>query len=282
MQKAGERLKTVRQEKGYSIEEVSKKTKISTSILRALEEGRLDNINPVYLRGFLKLYCRFLGIDWESFIKEYSLSASPKVAIPKPVSAPTGAEPQKIHRKPRSASMFIKKNKKIIKTAVLILVALSLGFLFIKGFLFVIRKLPKVRPPVKQSKQTSPKKVNSITPEVKEKPKVTQPPPKIAKSIPPQQSGSAQKESVSKAVVLVIRAKEDSFLKVKVDGQTVYQSVLRKGKAETWTAKDKIELSVGNAGGLLLEINGKIFSSLGRSGQSIKNILITSEGLKIL
>lgn len=281
MQKAGERLKTVRQEKGYSLEEVSKKTKISTSILRALEEGRLDNINPVYLRGFLKLYCRFLGLDWESFVKEYSLTSSPKAAAPKSTSNPKETEPQRAPKESFSAFLFIKKNKRIIKIIISAIVALLLVVVFLKGFLFLIKRLPKVRPLKKQSQQTTPKKAHPAAVRAAEKPQGT-PPQKVVKNVSAQSAASAHKEPVSRTIVLVIRAKEDSFLKVKVDGQMVYQSALRKGKAETWTAKDKIELSVGNAGGLVLEINGKIFSSLGRSGQSIKNILITSEGLKIL
>lgn len=282
MQKAGERLKNVRQEKGYSIEEVSKKTKISSSILRALEEGRLDNINPVYLRGFLKLYCRFLGLDWETFIKEYSLSAPIKVVIPKSASAAKETESQETQKRAPSF-VFLKKNKKIIRTIVLAIAALLLITVFLKGLLFIIKKFPKVRPAAKQSssRQVTPKK-SSPTVNAKEKPQATQPPPsKVTKVAPPQQT-PVRKDAVSKTVVLVVRAKDDSFLKVKVDGQMVYQSALRRGRAETWTAKEKIELSVGNAGGLVLEVNGKIFSSLGRSGQSIKNILITSEGLKIL
>ena len=52
MLKAGEYLKNIREEKGYSVEEVSKSTKISAPVIRALEGGRLDNVDPIYLRGF--------------------------------------------------------------------------------------------------------------------------------------------------------------------------------------------------------------------------------------
>ena len=90
------------------------------------------------------------------------------------------------------------------------------------------------------------------------------------------------KETKPKAITVVVRAQEDNFLKVKVDAQMVYQGVLRKGKAESWTAREKIELSVADAGAIVLEIGEKIFSSLGKRGQPIKNILINSEGLKVL
>ena len=85
-----------------------------------------------------------------------------------------------------------------------------------------------------------------------------------------------------KEITLAIRAQEDSFITLKVDGKIVYQRMMYKGKAETWSAKTKIELSVGNAGGLSLEVNGKPLLPLGKKGQQIKNILINSEGLKVL
>ena len=73
MQKAGAYLRSIREDKGYTIQEISKATKLSSSVIRALEEGRIDNVDPVYLKGFLKLYCRYLGLNWEVFISEYPI-----------------------------------------------------------------------------------------------------------------------------------------------------------------------------------------------------------------
>ena len=61
----------------------------------------------------------------------------------------------------------------------------------------------------------------------------------------------------------------------------VFQRVLERNRFESWQAKEKIEFSLGNAGAVELEINGKIFSNLGRKGQTLKNIIITKEGLTI-
>ena len=109
--------------------------------------------------------------------------------------------------------------------------------------------------------------------------------PGLTPSKTPAQPASAQtpapQEAKPKAITLVIRAKEESFIKVKVDGRTIYHGLLRKGNAESWSAKDNIELFVGNAAAVALEVDGKVFSSLGRKGQPLKNILINREGLKI-
>jgi len=70
-------------------------------------------------------------------------------------------------------------------------------------------------------------------------------------------------------------------MQVKVDGKTVFQSVLFRGRMENWTARERIELWLGSAGGVEVEINGSRIPSLGRKGQVLKNIVITKDGLKV-
>jgi len=72
-------LKKIRLAKGIRLEEVHKKTKIHINILKAIEGDGLTNLNPVYLKGFIKIYCNFLGVD----PKEYSLEP-PKERKPQP------------------------------------------------------------------------------------------------------------------------------------------------------------------------------------------------------
>lgn len=62
----GNLLKERRHERELSIEEVSKITKIRSKYIQALEEGTYDMFpSEVYLKGFLKNYSRFLGINPE-------------------------------------------------------------------------------------------------------------------------------------------------------------------------------------------------------------------------
>jgi cytoskeletal protein RodZ len=64
MLRLGELLKNKREEKGLVLSQVSESTKIPQKLLRALEEGRYDSFaSDVYLKGFLKNYAKFLGLD---------------------------------------------------------------------------------------------------------------------------------------------------------------------------------------------------------------------------
>jgi len=80
---------------------------------------------------------------------------------------------------------------------------------------------------------------------------------------------------------LGIFARGKSWISAKVDGKVVFHGVLARGRSETWQAKEKIELSLGDAGAVELQVNDQRFANLGRHGQSLKNVVINKEGLKI-
>lgn len=63
------KLKGKRKELGLSIEEVVEKTKIYPSAIRDIEEGNLANVNPTYLKGFIKIYASFLSIPLEDALE---------------------------------------------------------------------------------------------------------------------------------------------------------------------------------------------------------------------
>lgn len=66
MIKLGELLKNRRKEKGLQIKQVSESTKIPQKLLRALEAGRYETFaSEVYLKGLLRNYSKFLGLDFE-------------------------------------------------------------------------------------------------------------------------------------------------------------------------------------------------------------------------
>lgn len=313
MLKAGEYLKNIREEKDYSVEEVSKATKISTPVIRAIEAGKLENVDPVYLKGFLKLYCRFLGIAWTDFIKENPLpvfsgstplatgglaASAVNIERGRKIKAAPKADTytgKKAKEKPKASagpslgSAFILNNKRNIFIALLVIASLLSLAVAYKGFIFIKGRISKIQfhqpKPKAQAAPASPKKsiqkmIKGIKPLKPQSPPPKKPPQQDAPKVKVQ-APSVVKDAKPKAITAVVRAQEDNFLKVKVDSQMVYQGVLRKGKAESWIAKEKIELSVADGGAIVLEIGEKIFSSLGKRGQPIKSILINSEGLKV-
>ncbi|MDD2679992.1 MAG: DUF4115 domain-containing protein [Candidatus Omnitrophica bacterium] len=231
----GLRLKKLRQEKGLSLEEVRKKTRIHLSILKSIEGDSLTNLSPIYLKGFLKIYCNFLGLD-------------PKECVPDQKEAPPVSLAE-----PKLGSLGSPKSKRLKKIVIYALIAIALSVLLFKAGKFIFSR-PQVRPKVKAQ----------------------------ALAVKPQAAGIKLPKEASGGVSLVISAKENCLIWVKVDGRVVLHRVLEKGRSDSWKAKERIELSLGNAAAVDLIVNGQRFTKLGRRGQQLKNIIITEkDGLRI-
>ena len=93
------------------------------------------------------------------------------------------------------------------------------------------------------------------------------------------ETGSAL--NLEPGVRIGLHALDDCWVQARLDGKIIFQNILKKGRFENWSAKDKVELSLGSAGSVRLEVNGKLIPSLGRKGQVLKDIVITKDGLKV-
>lgn len=60
----GETLRSTRERRGISVEQVARDTRISLRFIEALEEEQFDELPaPVYVRGFLRSYANYLKVD---------------------------------------------------------------------------------------------------------------------------------------------------------------------------------------------------------------------------
>lgn len=271
MESTGERLKKIRLEKGISLEEVQKKTKIHLDILKAIEEDSLINLSPVYTRGFLKIYCNFLGEDPKDFVpnyKETERRAAYTDSAVKKLEQPSFLR----MASDKLASLKIKQVKRVITfflAGIFLIVLFNLG----KAISLGIRNRA-----AKKEKQAKAETVKSVS-----KGKTSQKVNAAAEKIMPEpaQTEPVRKTESESGIRLGIIARENCYIPyLKIDGKNVFQGVLRKGRSEVWQAKDKIEFSLGNAGVVDLEVNGRQILPLGRKGQAVKNIVIDKEGLK--
>ena len=283
MDSHGARLKQLRLEKGLSLEEVQKKTRINLNILKVIEGDSISNLSPIYLKSFIKIYCAYLGVDYKDYVSD---------DLPEPVPAPqvakvrgmlSGSDPAKNNSILNAKPIQLGGNNsgKKVKMAVILFIT----FAVVSLVLFSLGKLissHRSAPVLKSQKSVA--KSSQVKKEVK----------KAVQAQPAQQPAKAQaavvkpieiplkpRKDLLTEIRLVIRTRENCFLHLKIDGKVVFHQELAKGRPEAWTGKNRMELSIGNAGAVELEVNGQIFSKLGRRGESIKGILITREGLTI-
>ncbi len=72
MESIGEKLRTTRSQKGYSLEQVARDTHIAKRFVEALEAEDFDVFpGEPYLLGFLRTYSEFLGLDSQEMVTLY-------------------------------------------------------------------------------------------------------------------------------------------------------------------------------------------------------------------
>ncbi|MEI6079868.1 MAG: helix-turn-helix transcriptional regulator, partial [bacterium] len=74
MQTVGAYLKKNRELRGISLEEIASSTKININILSYLEADRFEKLPaPVFVKGFIKTYLGYLGVDPKEAVLFYDL-----------------------------------------------------------------------------------------------------------------------------------------------------------------------------------------------------------------
>jgi len=75
MASLGEQLRAARTAMNKSLEEISNDTNISKQYLAALEEDKYDVFPaPIYIRGFMNVYARYVGLDPDALMDQYDKS----------------------------------------------------------------------------------------------------------------------------------------------------------------------------------------------------------------
>src|SRR5215475_3403709 len=73
----GDRIRREREMRGITLDEITESTKISRRHLEALEGEHFDQLpGGVFNKGFVKAYARFLGIDEDQAVADYSAAAN--------------------------------------------------------------------------------------------------------------------------------------------------------------------------------------------------------------
>lgn len=80
----GDAFRAERSRRGISLNDAERTTRINRVYLEAIEDGRFETLPaPVYVRGFVRLYARYLGLDPVAAVE----------AIPEGLPRPAGLEP---------------------------------------------------------------------------------------------------------------------------------------------------------------------------------------------
>ena len=294
----GEYLRREREMRGVSLQEISAATKISIQFLQAIESEQLSKLpGGIFRRSFVRSYARYLGLDEEHVLADCQLAGLQKPEVD-------------IHRITASRP---RPSRAVTRTRVIaVLVA---GTLLTGGYALFrySRRIMEQRssaPIVTPSSATSPgtnAPTNAATAQLSTPaqsennppPTVTSAPPAAgavtapeapqggpaaspAKPNPPSPSSTSEVASAFAAstdLVLQLAATERTWLAVDADGKTVLQKVLNPDEVENLKAHESFDLTIGNAQGVVLTLNGETLKPLGRHGE-VTSLHLTRNDLK--
>ena len=268
----GENLKREREMRGVTLDEITAATRIATRFLQAIENEQWDQLpGGVFNRGFVRAVARYLGLDEENIVAEYASAVGDRPGVP----VWTGSPPT------------VTRDQSPLAWVLVAVVALALAM----GAWFGVRRIFAWR----ASQHTMQVAFPSATPspELPLLPSATEPVPYSAEPAPnsppdpsalPRSADSASATDPvppTAAVPFELKVEVDKTTRVivKADAHRVFQGTMKAGEGRVFTARDKFQVSAGDIGALLLELNGKTLAPIGPPGQEGTTTL-TRESLK--
>jgi cytoskeleton protein RodZ len=240
----GERLRNAREARGWSLADVSELTRIRAVFLEAIEEEQFDRLpGRTYVRGFLRTYATALGLDPEELFDAYHIQ------FDAPTQPIVGAHAVEVPIRPTARQSRLRRMAPAF-VAVLLLILIVFAFDF-------ARRMQALNTPASQA-ITRPRPAPQ---EIASPPRPVAPPPAavVPAPAPPEEpvtppAGPAEEGPLA----LVLRASEETWVRVIADGERVFQGLVAPGETRSWTAQRTMTVRVGNSSGVSLEVNGEL------------------------
>ncbi|MBP2652047.1 MAG: putative transcriptional regulator [Firmicutes bacterium] len=272
MQTVGEILRSEREKKGLTIKDIEKGTSIRGLYIQALEDGDYKVLpGEVYLKGFLRNYATFIGLDPQEMLKLYHQSQNPEPPVPepvpeqkqKPVKEPKPVPEQKLAKEPTSVTEPAAESQAehmeprrstsasrwpVVAVAVVAVIIVGWGAVSYFGTSTPPENKAKVEQPA------VPPATQQVAPNVAKTP---------APGTPAAPGVKAPGAADGKPVAVSAKFTAECWVRATVDGKEVYLGTPKVGETLSWSADKDVTLKLGNAGGVEMTYNGQ---SQGRAG----------------
>ncbi|MGH3318942.1 MAG: helix-turn-helix domain-containing protein [Streptosporangiaceae bacterium] len=235
----GEALATARQGAGLTVAQVSEATRVRETIIEAIEHDDFSLCGGhFYARGHIRAIAGVVGAESEPLVHEYDQTYGSPRGEPRPLHD-LGGRPVSV------ASRHTLNWSAIMAVVLAVVVVLGLVQLFTRG----VGSGDGGKPPVAHDRVS--------------------PSPTATPSSPsPSPTKNEKLALVPRGGVKVhVRASDETWMSVRDgSGQQLFQGLLYHGDAKTWDAHKLIKLTVGNAGGISIRVNGKDVGVPGEPG----------------
>jgi len=241
----GEEFRAAREARGLTLSDVAEQIHIRSVYLAGIESEDWISIGaPVYVRGFIRTYARFLALDVERAVQIFN-ERSPSSAPPPPM--PDYGVASERERSGTSPWIWVGG---VIALALLVFV----GYEY-----FLLQAAPSAKSPATVG-VSQPSPAPGVSSAVV---------PAAAPAGPtPNPTPSASTAADEKNAILV-KLSERSWLRVVIDGKSQMEGIFPAGTQRSFHGKSAL-VRAGNAGGVYLSVNGKPAGKLGASGDVVE------------
>jgi transcriptional regulator with XRE-family HTH domain len=257
----GEELRREREIRGISLKEISDATKISKRFLEALERNDHSTLPaPVFTRGFVREYARYVGLNAEDMVNRYNYAASHDDRIEKPpqIEKYPVTPVRDISPKPKPKRgippAYARINRNAIALVAIALALAAVAWWAVQHKLILERENGAAEPPVLSTTKVTP---------------------------PPQPAPAPAPAVDDSKLRLDIEATNDAWILVRADGKTIFTGDMSRGERKNFEASDRLQFRTGNAAGIVLRLNGIEIPQLGPEGR-VRDIAFDREALASL
>lgn len=263
----GDSLKREREKKKIALDQVAVSTKVSTRMLRAIEEEKFDQLpGGIFNKGFVRAYARYLGLDEEKVVADYMAAAGGP------------GQPQAEDLELRAiAEQKEKENKRKPP--------LSDNFPWGRVAAFLLLSATAVTVWGWYSRADHGSRGTETQAAAEEKTPANEAMPPVHFQTSSSKGGSAAVvrpgvQENQEPINVVVKANEDSWVTITADGTQVFSGMLVAPQQRVVSASQTVVVKAGNVGGLELSLNGKQLASQGDYGE-VRTLTFRSDGLHV-
>jgi cytoskeleton protein RodZ len=277
----GEKLRLEREKRSITLEQVSVSTKIGLRMLRALEENQFNQLpGGIFNKGFVRAYCRVVGLEEEQTIAEYlqasGEAAPPSVEVVSPAATSHSEKRQEEktnRRKSRPEVAPRGEGSRAEEIAVRIDASATdskhqLPWGVFAALLLVVALTLSLW---SRYERSSKRQSSSPSSEPSDRGSIAAPPAapgqRSMTQITPVSSSPTASATPTTQFSLLIKAHDDSWITITSDGKALPSELMLAGSERTIQGMKEIIVKAGNAGGVDFQLNGESVHSAGESGE---------------
>ena len=277
----GSYLRYERELRGFSLEEIATRTKISIHFLQALENNQFDDLpEKVFIKGYIRSFARIIGADEHEMLNAFDDTIDP------PSAAETGGARTKTKEFLQGKKTLLGLGLAVISLAGAVWATSFLSHKFSASSKKTVlgsgghevsgNSFKSIAEPVKPSKISS----------LMEKASETKAKRDIASSLSTQtdagnKTAHSTSEMVDRPLTLTVKIQGDTWFNISVDRSREENFVLPRGAEKNFYGKESFGMNIGDRDRVELRLNGQsLILPAGGEGNMVRDFVINSKSLE--